>query len=88
MLFVLIYYYFYVFSPLLWIVGKWLAILVLALSVLSEHSYTLGEEKVLIIPIGIFCGIVFIGIMREIALKLSPSIEVFSCLFPFQGVLE
>jgi hypothetical protein len=48
----------------------------------------MGEEKVLIIPIGMFCGIVFIGIMRETALELSPSIEVLSCLFPFHGVLE
>jgi hypothetical protein len=72
-----------------WTVGKWLAIPVLALSVLSELSYTLLEEKVLIIPVGMVCGIVFTGIMRETALELSPSIEVLSCLFPeFKYVLR
>ena len=65
----------------LWTVGKWLVIPVLALSVLSELSYTLLQENVLIIPIGMICGIVFAGIMRETALELSPSIEV----FPYQS---
>ncbi|KAG0582243.1 hypothetical protein KC19_3G045400 [Ceratodon purpureus] len=58
-----------------WTVGKWLVIPVLALSVLSELSYTLVQEKVLIVPIGMVCGIVFAGIMKETALELSPSIE-------------
>ncbi|XP_024364726.1 uncharacterized protein [Physcomitrium patens] len=59
----------------LWIVGKWLAIPLLALSVVNEFTYTLVQEKVLIIPVAMICGIVFSGITREVVLELSPSIE-------------
>jgi hypothetical protein len=56
-LFALIYYYFYVFSPLLWTVGKWLAIPVLALSVLNELSYTWGKRKCSLFPLVCFAGL-------------------------------
>jgi len=59
----------------LWTVGKWLAIPMLAVSVLGELAYTLLLERVLVIPVGMICGIVFAGIMRETALELSPRIE-------------
>jgi len=47
----------------------------LAVSVLGELAYTLLLERVLVIPVGMICGIVFAGIMRETALELSPRIE-------------
>ena len=64
----------------LWSVGKWLAIPVLAVSMLSELSYTLMQEKVLLIPAGMIGGIAFCGILKETALELLPGIDV-SCYF-------
>lgn len=59
-----------------WIVGKWLAIPVLAVSMLSELSYTLMQEKVLIIPVGMIGGMAFAGLMQDTALELSAIMEV------------
>jgi len=59
----------------LWSVGKWLAIPVLAVSMLSELSYTLMQEKVLLIPAGMIGGIAFCGILKETALELLPGID-------------
>ncbi|KAG0555094.1 hypothetical protein KC19_12G143500 [Ceratodon purpureus] len=58
-----------------WTVGKWLAIPVLAVSMLSELSYTLLQQKVLIIPAGMIGGIAFAGMMRETALELFSEFE-------------
>ena len=59
-----------------WTVGKWLAVPVLAASMLSELSYTLLQEKVLIIPACMIAGIAFTGMMKETALELSSEFEV------------
>lgn len=59
-----------------WTVGKWLAIPVLAVSMLSELSYTLMQEKVLIIPVGMIGGVAFAGLMKDTALELSAIMEV------------
>jgi len=59
-----------------WTVGKWLAIPVLAVSMLSELSYTFMQEKVLIVPAGMIGGIAFAGMMKETAVELSSGMEV------------
>ncbi|XP_024362805.1 uncharacterized protein [Physcomitrium patens] len=59
-----------------WTVGKYLAIPVLAASMLSELSYTLLQEKVLIIPAGMIGGFAFAGMMKETAVELAADIEV------------
>lgn len=58
-----------------WTVGKWLAIPVLAVSMLSEVSYTLLQDRVLIVPVGVIGGIAFAGMMKETAVELSSSLE-------------
>jgi hypothetical protein len=62
----------------LWTVGKWLAIPALAITVLGELVFNLLLENnlaIVVIPVGMICGIVFTGIMKETALEISPSIE-------------
>jgi hypothetical protein len=58
-----------------WTVGKWLAIPVLAVSMLSEISYTLLQEKVLIIATGMVGGAAFGGMMKDTALELCSDFE-------------
>lgn len=63
----------------LWTVGKWLAIPALAITVLGELVFNLLLENnlaIVVIPVGMICGIVFTGIIKETALELSSSIEV------------
>ncbi len=60
----------------LWTVGKWIMIPVLLLSVLNEVSYTLMQEKLLLIPISMIGGIMFVGILNEVFADISGDVEV------------
>ncbi|CAK9225796.1 unnamed protein product [Sphagnum troendelagicum] len=59
----------------LWTVGKWIMIPVLLLSVLNEVSYTLMQEKLLLIPISMIGGIMFVGILNEVFADISGDVE-------------
>lgn len=58
-----------------WTVGKWLVIPVLAVSMLSELSYTLLQKKVFIIPAGMIGGFAFAGMLKETAIELTSEFE-------------
>jgi hypothetical protein len=49
---------------------------VLAVSMLSELSYTLLQKKVFIIPAGMIGGFAFAGMLKETAIELTSEFEV------------
>ena len=60
-------------------VVKYLSLPLMAVSSLSEMSYSAHERKLTIIPVPLLIGFVLMGFLKETALELSPLLKV--CIF-------
>eukprot|EP01018_Ginkgo_biloba_P013886 Gb_31998 [translate_table: standard] len=66
-------------------VAKWLFIPILIVSSLSEMTYCGGQNKELLIPIGMLAGSALAGILKETAVELSEKLKEGS--FPWHLVI-